>query len=133
VALASLDGWPADRARFALTAQRLRAALALTPQIEFQPGWGMSWISSVCMVGTPEGAAPSVAAELRTAGVETRDWWGAGCHRHPAFERCPRASLPVTDRLSASTVGLPYFIDLEEHACAHVAVSLQQALQVAHG
>jgi len=131
VALASLDGWPADRARFSLTAQRLRAALALTPEIAFQPGWGTRWISSVCVVRTPDAAA--LARELAAMGVETRDWWGAGCHRQPAFEHCPKAALPVTDRLAAATLGLPYFIDLEEDASARIAESLQVALKVTHG
>jgi dTDP-4-amino-4,6-dideoxygalactose transaminase len=133
VALASLDAWPADRARFAMTAQRLRAGLALTPQIAFQPGWGTHWVSSVCVVGTPQGAAVSMAKTLRTLGVETRDWWGVGCHSHPAFEHCPRAPLPVTDAIAAATLGLPYFIDLEEDASARIIASLHEALKVAHG
>ena len=133
VALASLDAWPADRARFSFTAQRLRAGLALTPQITFQPGWGARWISSVCVVRTPDGAAASMAKTMAAMGVETRDWWGLGCHRQPAFEQCPRAPLPVTDALAAATLGLPYFIDLEEDASARIAESLQVALQVAHG
>jgi dTDP-4-amino-4,6-dideoxygalactose transaminase len=133
VALASLDAWPADRARFALTAQRLRAGLALTPEIDFQDGWGARWVSSVCVVSTPDWAAPAMSAVLRDAGVETRDWWGAGCHRQPAFARCPRAPLPVTERLAASTLGLPYFIDLEEGDSRRVIEAVVEALKVTHG
>ena len=133
VALASLDAWPADRARFALTAQRLRAGLALTPEIGFQNGWGARWISSVCVVSTPDWAAPAISEALRAAGVETRDWWGAGCHRQPAFARCPSAPLPVTDRLAASTLGLPYFIDLEEGDSRQVVEAVVEALKVTHG
>jgi dTDP-4-amino-4,6-dideoxygalactose transaminase len=133
VALASLDAWPADRARFRLTAQRLRAGLALTPEIGFQPGWGARWVSSVCVVSTPGWAAPAIAEELRDAGVETRDWWGAGCHRHPAFAGCPRAPLPVTERLAASTLGLPYFIDLEEADSRRLVEAVVEALKVTHG
>ena len=133
VALASLDGWPADRARFSLTAQRLRAGLALTPQIEFQPGWGARWISSVCVVRTPNAAAAAMTQAMAAMGVETRDWWGAGCHRQPAFKHCPKAPLPVTEQLASATLGLPYFIDLEEDASARIIASLQQALKVAHG
>jgi dTDP-4-amino-4,6-dideoxygalactose transaminase len=133
VALASLDAWPADRARFALTAQRLRAALALTPEIGFQPGWGSEWVSSVCVVATPDGAAPAMAKAMAAMKVVTRDWWGAGCHRQPAFEHCPRTALPVTDALAAATLGLPYFIDLEEDASARIIESLHEALKVAHG
>jgi dTDP-4-amino-4,6-dideoxygalactose transaminase len=133
VALASLDAWPGDRARFALTAQRLRAGLALTPEIGFQDGWGARWISSVCVVSTPDRAAPGMSNALRAAGVETRDWWGAGCHVHPAFARCPRAPLPVTERLAASTLGLPYFIDLDEDASARIIEALAETLQVMRG
>jgi dTDP-4-amino-4,6-dideoxygalactose transaminase len=129
VALASLDGWAADRARFSFTAQRLKAGLALTPQITFQPGWGSRWVSSVCVVGTPAGAASSMAATMAAMGVETREWWGVGCHRQPAFAHCPRAPLPVTDALAAATLGLPYFIDLEEDASARIIESLHEALR----
>ena len=133
VALASLDGWPADRARFALTAQRLRAGLALTPDIAFQPGWGTRWVSSVCVVGTPPWGAPAIAQALAARGVESRDWWGAGCHRFPAFDHCPRAPLPVTERLAASTLGLPYFIDLGEDACGRIIGALAHAVEAPHG
>ena len=133
VALASLDAWPADRARFALTAQRLRAALALTPEIRFQPGWGSEWVSSVCVVGTPDGAAQAMTDAMAALKVETRDWWGAGCHRHPAFMSCPRTALPVTDGLAGATLGLPYFIDLGEDDCRRIIESLHRALKVAHG
>ncbi len=133
VALASLDAWPADRARFALTAQRLRAGLALRPEIGFQPGWGARWISSACVVQTPAWRAPGIAGALAALGVETRDWWGEGCHRQPAFADCPRAPLPVTDRLARSTLGLPYFIDLDEADVRRVAAALVDALETAHG
>ncbi|HWF76638.1 MAG TPA: aminotransferase class I/II-fold pyridoxal phosphate-dependent enzyme [Caulobacteraceae bacterium] len=133
VGLASLDAWPADRARFALTAQRLRAGLALTPQIRFQSGWGTGWVSSVCVVETPPWVAAAMAEQLNARGIETRDWWGAGCHTQPAFAGCPRGQLPVTDRLAASTLGLPYFIDLPEVASARIVEAVQVALETEHG
>jgi dTDP-4-amino-4,6-dideoxygalactose transaminase len=133
VALASLDAWPADRARFALTAQRLRAGLALAPEITFQLGWGTKWISSVCVAGTPISAAALIASTLAQHGVETRDWWGKGCHLHPAFADCPQAPLPITKRLAHATLGLPYFIDLDEDASARIIEALHEALRVAHG
>ena len=133
VALASLDGWDADRARFILTAQRLRAGLALTPEIGFQPGWGTRWISSVCVVSTPDWAAPAMSDVLRSFDIDSRDWWGAGCHRHPAFARCPRTALPVTDRLARSTLGLPFFIDLDEGASRRIVEAVVEALKVTHG
>lgn len=133
VALASLDAWPADRARFALVAQRLRAGLALTPEISFQPDWGAGWVSSVCVVGVPQGAAARMMRVMAAMDIDTRAWWSEGCHRHPAFADCPCAPTPVTDRLAGATLGLPYFIDLEEDASARIIEGLHEALKVAHG
>jgi dTDP-4-amino-4,6-dideoxygalactose transaminase len=133
VGLASLDAWPADRARFALTAQRLRAGLALTPQVRFQAGWGTRWVSSVCVIETPAWDAPDIAERLRAEGIATRDWWGAGCHLQPAFADCPSGRLTVTERLAGSTLGLPHFIDMPEAASARIAAALQDALEALHG
>jgi dTDP-4-amino-4,6-dideoxygalactose transaminase len=133
VALASLDAWPSDRMRFAIAACRLRIALAMTPDILFQPGWGLDWISSICVVGTPAGGAPALAEALAQDGIETREWWGAGCHLHPAFAGCPAEPLPVTQHLAASTLGLPYFIDIDEAATGRIVSALLQALRSSHG
>ncbi|HWA60807.1 MAG TPA: aminotransferase class I/II-fold pyridoxal phosphate-dependent enzyme [Caulobacteraceae bacterium] len=129
VGLASLDAWPQTRSRYAFAAQHLRVALALAPEIEFQPGWGTAWFSSVCVVGTPEGQAAPIAAALDAAGIDTRAWWGEGCHTHPAFEHCLRTDLPVTRRLAASTLGLPFFVDLAEAQAWRIVDALMSALK----
>lgn len=128
VGLAALDGWPADRLRFAMAAQTLRLALAATPDVIFQPGWGSHWVTSVCAVTLPEGAADHVAAALAAEGVDTRRWWGRGCHENPAFAVCPRTRLDATARLARSTIGLPFSIDLTEGEARHIAQALTRAL-----
>ena len=128
VGLAGLDAWPATRRRFGLVAQRLRMALALTPQVGFQPGWGSQWVSSVCVVGLPDGAADWVEDALADEGVDTRRWWGDGCHRNPAFAGLPRADLPNTERLARQTLGLPFMIDMTEDELFRIADGLRRAL-----
>jgi dTDP-4-amino-4,6-dideoxygalactose transaminase len=128
IGLASLDGWPAARLRYMLAAQRLRMALVNTP-VEFQPGWGAEWISSVCVVRLPEGSADAIEARLNAAGVDTRRWWGAGCHTSPAFEGLPHTALPVTEILAASTIGLPFAMDLEPDEIERIAIALTTALE----
>lgn len=127
---ASLDGWPALRLRYLLAAQQLRIAFARLPQIRFQPGWGASWISSVCVVGTPDGAARHVEAVLHDAGVDTRRWWGRGCHREPAFVDCPHSELPQTERLASATVGLPFSSDLTSDEISRIAKAVGRAFAV---
>lgn len=124
VGLASLDGWPAARLRYGLAAQRLRIALAAQPKIVFQDGWGSDWISSVCVVRLPDGTAGAVEAHLAKAGIETRRWWGAGCHASPAFAAAPRTDLAVTETLAAATLGLPFAADLSAEEIERVGAAL---------
>lgn len=112
VGLAALDKWPADRLRFFLAAQHTRIGLAMTPSVVLQPGWGSDWVTSVCVVRLPDGAAQAATETLVAHGVETRRWWGRGCHQDAAFAAYPRTELPVTERLAQSVIGLPFAIDL---------------------
>lgn len=128
VGLAALDQWASTRTAYAATAQRLRMALLHTPSVVFQPGWGPEWVSSTCVVELPAGSADAVEAALRDLGVDTRRWWGHGCHTSRAFASCPADPLPVTARLASATLGLPYFADMALDQVNRVGLSLAQAL-----
>ena len=128
VGLAAMDEWSSERLRYLRTSQHLRIALMGRPEVRFQAGWGSDWVTSVCVVGLPEGSADHVEAELKTRGVETRRWWGDGCHKSPAFLECPRDELPVTERLAASTIGLPFAVDLPAEDIERIADALNAAL-----
>ncbi len=131
IGLAALDSWPADRLRFLRTAQHLRIALIGRPDVRFQEGWGTDWATSVCSVALPLGSADQVANSLRQDGVDTRQWWGRGCHTNRAFTDCRREPLPVTQALASSVIGLPFSIDMDAHAIARTAAALDRALS--HG
>jgi dTDP-4-amino-4,6-dideoxygalactose transaminase len=128
VGLAALDGWPGDRLRWMRTAQHLRIALIARPEVRFQDGWGSDWVTSVCTVGLPHGSAAKVARTLREDGVDTRAWWGEGCQTSTAFAGCRREALPTTEALAASTLGLPFSIDMDAHEIARVAAALERAI-----
>ncbi|WP_374573308.1 DegT/DnrJ/EryC1/StrS family aminotransferase [Phenylobacterium sp.] len=129
VGLAALDAWPLDRLRWLRAAQMLRMAMADLPQVVFQPGWGSSWITSVCTVGLPEGVGAAVEAGFRSRGVDTRRWWGQGCHESPAFAGSPRDALPHTLELAGSTIGLPFAIDLDVEDARRIAAAMSETLR----
>jgi dTDP-4-amino-4,6-dideoxygalactose transaminase len=128
VGLAAMDEWPSERLRYLRTSQHMRIALMGRPKARFQAGWGSDWVTSVCVIGLPAGSADQVEADLGTMGVETRRWWGDGCHRSPAFLQCPRDDLPVTERLAASTIGLPFAVDLPGEDIERIADALGAAI-----
>jgi len=128
VGLAALDIWPETRNRYVAAARRLRIALSDEPRVRFQSGWGLDWISSTCLVSLPEGSADAVEATLARAEVETRRWWGRGCHAAPAFADCPSDGLAATLRLSESTLGVPFFAHMQPEQINRVARALKLAL-----
>jgi dTDP-4-amino-4,6-dideoxygalactose transaminase len=63
-------------------------------------------------VGLPDGSAERIEAHLNGNGIDTRRWWGHGCHTSPAFNSLPTTDLTNTARLAGSVLGLPYYADM---------------------
>jgi dTDP-4-amino-4,6-dideoxygalactose transaminase len=111
-ALAALDSWEAELADWT-------AARGLVAQAENELG-----IGSVC--STYPGVSPywiveldsaeratRCEAALMAAGIGSRRWWPVPCTRMPAFvDSWGEFDTPVSDRLAATTLGLPFFRDL---------------------
>jgi dTDP-4-amino-4,6-dideoxygalactose transaminase len=129
VALASLARWPFFRLKHLKIMEWYTQALARIPGVALHPGYGEGWATGTTSVILPSASAPQVAALLLRSGVETRSWWGQGCHVQPAFAGCPRGELPVTEDLGGRVLGLPHYPDLEEEDVWHIATVLAHALR----
>jgi dTDP-4-amino-4,6-dideoxygalactose transaminase len=140
VALAALDAWPATRALHVRIARWYQKALARYEPARcaidrceaagLQPGYGNGWATGTTNVILPR-PAEAVARQLRRAGIETRAWWGQGCHVQPAFAGFARGPLPITEELGASVLGLPHFPDMRERDVDRVAEALSRSLLAA--
>jgi len=126
VALASLAAWPENRLSHVGVAASYRRALVSTG-ISLQSG--EDWASSTTNVVLPRAARGRIAERLLESGIETRAWWGDGCHVQAAFEDCPRLPLPVTEDLGRRVLGLPHFVDMREDQVDTVVDGLVEALR----
>ena len=115
-----LDGWPLKRQQLATNAQRLRMLLLGSP-VAFQPGWGLSWVSSACVVSVAEGCAPAVAALLA---VEGRFVTCVGV-RDPEVQA---DKVPVVDHLAGKMLGLPFGADLDIADLDDLAEAVRRAV-----
>jgi dTDP-4-amino-4,6-dideoxygalactose transaminase len=129
VGLASLAKWSAVRLKHLRIMDWYRHALAPIAGVSLQPGYGTGWATATTSVVLPPGSAATVAACLLRSGVETRGWWGQGCHVQPAFADCPTGSMAVTEDLGARVLGLPHYPDMDRETVLYVAASLGQALR----
>jgi dTDP-4-amino-4,6-dideoxygalactose transaminase len=113
IGLAALDEWPAVRAEWIRVARAYSDALVGSNRIGLQRGFGDEWITSTCVLHIADGGAERVERALAATQIETRRWWGRGAHAHPATAQLPRAPLPVTEGLAQSTIGVPFYRDLD--------------------
>jgi dTDP-4-amino-4,6-dideoxygalactose transaminase len=128
VGLAALDHWPQTRSRYQRAARMMRTTFTRDAPLSFQAGWGAEWISAACAVQFRGADADRVARALANEGIETRRWWERGVHRQPAFRATPKAgALNVTDQLAASTLGLPFSVDLNAEDIARIADAVKRA------
>ena len=131
VGLAALDEWTAARAEWMAAAQTYRAALAESDRLRFQDGFGQSWIASTCVLSLANSSATRVGRVLAAVDIDTRRWWGDGAHVHPATATCPRSMLPVTEALSHSTIGVPFYRDLAATDIRRIADVILSAVAAA--
>ncbi len=126
--LAALDSWPRERVewmRARAMANAVSVHLGLAPKalerIEASPYW-------IVDLGSAE-SCRVVEAVLAEAGIETRRWWSAGCHRMPAFASDDQ-SFPVTDVVAARTLGLPMSRTLTQANFDRIEHELHRALEL---
>ena len=128
VALASLALWRETRQQHVRIMEWYRQLVPSLERVSLQPGYGQGWVTSTTSVLLPQGHAARIAAHLRHSGIETKTWWGEGCHGMPAFMDCPRSALPVTEELGARVLGLPHFPDMQKEDVSRVAGALEEAV-----
>ncbi len=111
-ALAALDGWETELSDWAssraLVAQAERD-LGVGSVCSAYPGASPYWIIELA---SPEQVRRCETA-LSSNGIGSRRWWPVPCTRMPAFvDSWGEFDTPVSDRLAATTLGLPFFRDL---------------------
>lgn len=117
VGLAALDQWPARRAAYAWAIDTYRRHLPGN-RTAVPAGLGSQWITATMVISIDR--ARDAAKLLTDAGIETRAWWGDGCHLHAAFAGCPHTELPATSTLADTTLGLPLSLDITEAEIARI-------------
>ncbi len=121
VGLAALDQWPERRLGYLRVIGAYRQRLNGTG-IGLQDGAGTDWVTATLTARWP--AAAAAAERLAARQIETRAWWGQGCHTHAAFAGCPALPLPVTAGLARDTLGLPLSLDITPDEIDRVAAAV---------
>jgi len=118
---AALDAWDEDLAAWMAAARVYADAIAPSNRVRLQAGFGQEWVSSTCVLHTPDSSALRIEAALTQAGIETRRWWGKGAHAQAATAHFPRSHLPATEALIDSTIAVPFYRDIDRADIRRIA------------
>lgn len=114
VLLASLDAWPRDRAKWLMQRQR---AVRITEMhgYKFEPINSGNFAAPYWILShDDEVLIHKLGLHFRNLGIETRNWWGMGSHKMPAYSFITKAELPRTEKFAATSIGLPLWKDMPE-------------------
>jgi dTDP-4-amino-4,6-dideoxygalactose transaminase len=108
VGLQSISAWEADSE---VWRGQMNQAQSISTEAGFamHPAMAKSFITPYWIVQFPDGDAKANAREILEKNlIETRDWWGQGCHKMSAFRNFKKGDLCKTDAISGTTLGLPF-------------------------
>lgn len=112
VGLAALNAWPGQHAALRAVARRYKEAFdASDINLHLAPHVASTY---ALLELPPGGKRATVMTALLEQGIESRSWYGDGLHRHPVHAQVSRDTLPVSEQLAATLIGLPVAPDLPE-------------------
>jgi dTDP-4-amino-4,6-dideoxygalactose transaminase len=123
VGLAGMSEWPARRRLLSALRDDFAAAFNGKAGVRL---WSPTGVSSTLMARLSRETVDAAGKRLQGLGIETRCWWGRGCHRQPALADCPRTAMPVTEALADSVLGLPFHTDISPGDIARIVAGLAE-------
>jgi len=128
VGLGALDLWSGSREIYYNKANAYRQLMGQSCQ--FQNDWGQSWVSSTCVIRfTSSSQKKNAQALLSSKNIQSRDWWSQGCHKEPVFVTAQSiGDMSNTDTLATTTLGIPFYRDIDERDIEEIAQSIKGAI-----
>lgn len=126
IGLAVLDSWDEIRKkRFEVTCSYIN----LFNRLKLGSWLSTDWVTSTCNVLIP-GKAEEIRDYLNARNIESRIWWGKGCHTYRAYHKMPTEPfLTHTEQLSNTMLGLPFSIDTSNEEIHLIGTYLEECLE----
>jgi len=72
------------------------------------PAMKKGFLSTYWIIESSPSFIDLIEASSNDKTFQSRRWWEHGCHKMPAFSRVPATKLTNSERIAASTIGLPF-------------------------
>lgn len=124
IALSALDDWESEKNDWLSAREVVRDLAHDLGMPHFDPSG--DWVAPYWIVQfTEKEMAARVETLLTAAHIETRRWWGEGCHEMAAYRDIPSLNLSTTRKVASGNLGLPFYrgLGMREANAIHDALS----------
>jgi dTDP-4-amino-4,6-dideoxygalactose transaminase len=113
VTLASLDEWDSVRREW-IELRNWALEVSEKSNLKVHPAMSRGFVSPYWIVQSDEERIRHLKILLESNDIESRSWWGSGCHKMQAFSEYSCGAFPNTERLAITTIGLPFYRNISE-------------------
>jgi dTDP-4-amino-4,6-dideoxygalactose transaminase len=113
VTLASLDEWDAVRNDW-LKLRDWAFEVSNNAGLTVHPAMAKGFASPYWIVQGEPNRIKKLQELFESGQIQSRQWWGSGCHKMSAFKDFAHGDFRMTDKLANSTLGLPFFRSISE-------------------
>jgi dTDP-4-amino-4,6-dideoxygalactose transaminase len=124
VALASMDDFD-KTSKILRKIQDIAISISQEGDIDVHPAMRKAILNPYWIVQFPSKSRKcEVVNSFRKLNIESRNWWGSGCHVQPLFKRKRTNSLRNTALLAETTLGVPFHPFMSESDFSQIRRSL---------
>ena len=113
--------WQEARSKVLEVQEQLQLKPLITPDSSITPYWMIDF--------QDETFGNLVEEEFERAQIQTRRWWGLGCHTMPAYAGISATPLPHTEDVASRYLGLPFFRGMSDGYVNRIAEALSRVLR----
>jgi len=129
IALASLDSWESNRKTF-LDLRQKTLEISHIFNLKCSPAEEKGFATPYWVLRTnSKTQSDRIMEKLSQHSIQTRKWWGEGCHKMPAYANFLRSKLSKTELAAETSLGLPFHLHLQERDFVLIVEALEQALK----
>ena len=124
VGLSSLDQWEIVSEKWRVQMQWMKA-LCSDLELTLTPAANQNYVSPYFIIEAQPEKVVELEAICDQMGIQTRKWWGSGCHQMPAFRSYKHDDLSHTELLARKSIALPFFLDLSSEEKEYVEKAIK--------
>jgi len=127
--LTSLDSWANDRKDWVAQMEWAKG-ISQKFNLKSTQAFDKGYVSPYWIIRGHPLEISNIEKQFSHDRIQTRKWWGGGCHKMSAFRNIGKGDLSYTDTIEESYLGLPFFRELTDNEHNRIERSLEESFSI---